>query len=170
MGEKSPARVWARPRGRLARLGWGRIKRAMTVPRRRSGAPRQPSETTPSGSRRGADWRAWRGGQVSALDTKNTISAEYVPIKYPDVVGGVSETGALPCRPPELPARPNASLQRRHSAAAGGEMLEAAGPDLTRVIERAGWGLRSRSLSTCRLSATARSPEAAIPASECNGV
>ena len=49
-------------------------------------------------------------------------------------------------------------------------MLEAAGPDLTRVIERAGWGLRSRSLSTCRLSATARSAEAAIPASECDGV
>ena len=50
-------------------------------------------------------------------------------------------------------------------------MLEAAGPDLTRVIERAGWGLRSRSLSTCRPSATARSAEAAIlPASECDRV
>src|SRR3984885_11398527 len=35
-------------------------------------------------------------------------------------------------------------------------MLEAPGPDLTRVMERAGWGLRSRSLSTCRLSATAQ--------------
>ena len=49
-------------------------------------------------------------------------------------------------------------------------MLEAAGPDLTRVIERVGWGLRSRSLSTCRLSAIARSAEAAIPASECDRV
>jgi len=50
-------------------------------------------------------------------------------------------------------------------------MFEAAGPDLTRVIERAGWGLRSRSLSTCRLSATARSAEAAIlPPSECDRV
>ena len=66
--------------------------------------------------------------------------------------------------------REAAPHQRRHSAAAGGEMLEAAGPDLTRVIGRAGWGLRSRSLSTCRLSATARSAEAAIPASECDGV
>ena len=65
--------------------------------------------------------------------------------------------------------RADESLQRRHSAAAGGEMLAATGPDLTRVIERAGWGLRSRSLSTCRLSAIARSAEAAIPASECDG-
>src|SRR3984957_16199613 len=50
----------------------------------------------------------------------------------------------------------------RYSAAAGGEMLETAGPDLTRVIVRAGCGLRSRSLSTCTLSATARCAEAGI--------
>ena len=47
-------------------------------------------------------------------------------------------------------------------------MLPAAGPDLTRVIERAGCGLRSRSISRCRLSATAHSAGTAIlSASEC---
>ena len=45
--EKSPARVCgARLRGRLARLGWGRIKRAMILSGRRSGEPQQPSEST----------------------------------------------------------------------------------------------------------------------------
>jgi hypothetical protein len=51
---------------------------------------------------------------------------------------------------------------RRVPPEAGGEMLQAAGPDLTSIIERAGCGLRSPSLSPRRPSATARSATAAI--------
>jgi hypothetical protein len=46
MRKKPRASIWARLRGRLARSGWGRIKRAMILSGRRSDAPRQPSETT----------------------------------------------------------------------------------------------------------------------------
>ena len=45
--KKPRASVWARLRGNQARLALGAgIKRAMTVRRRRSGALRQPSEST----------------------------------------------------------------------------------------------------------------------------
>jgi hypothetical protein len=44
--KKAPRECWARLRGRLARSGCGRIKRAMILSGRRSGAPRQPSEST----------------------------------------------------------------------------------------------------------------------------
>jgi hypothetical protein len=47
MRKKAPRECLGSTAGQtLARLGWGRIKRAMTVLRRRSGEPQQPSEST----------------------------------------------------------------------------------------------------------------------------
>jgi hypothetical protein len=43
---KSPARVLGSTAGQASTLGLGRIKRAITVLRRRSGEPQQPSEST----------------------------------------------------------------------------------------------------------------------------